>query len=189
MFVQAGEKLNPLAAFFYHLLLITINSFLNFFPHLQDDYEGVWNVAAFFVAFVCCVFQVKSYVRCMLPSQSCPRPALSDALPLLCPQCHLYLYHSPLKKHKSLALLSVIVLCNLFLLGLRNVWQLIFHISVASLSTLLILTRKLQDRTSDCGVWGAGGSLPGGTLTAPGENDGEANGLIQMGYEEMYHIL
>lgn len=26
-------------------------------------------------------------------------------------------------------------------------------------------------------------------LTAPGEDDGEANGLIQMGYEEIYHIF
>ncbi|XP_073345010.1 vesicle-trafficking protein SEC22c [Pagrus major] len=89
----------------------------------QDDHDGVWNVVAFLLAFVCCVFQ-----------------------------CHLYLFHSSLKKHKSFALLSVIVLCNLYLLGLRNVWQLIFHISVASLSTLLINTRKLQDRTNDCGV-------------------------------------
>ncbi|XP_078137034.1 vesicle-trafficking protein SEC22c [Sander vitreus] len=89
----------------------------------QDDYEGRWNVVAFLLAFVCCVFQ-----------------------------CHLYLFHSSVKKLKSFTLLSVIVLCNLYLLGLRNVWQLIFHISVASLSTLLILTRKLQDRTNDCGV-------------------------------------
>ncbi|XP_068604243.1 vesicle-trafficking protein SEC22c [Brachionichthys hirsutus] len=89
----------------------------------QDDYEGIWNVVAFLLAFVCCVLQ-----------------------------CHLYLFHSPLKKHKSFALLSVIVLCNLFLVGLRNVWQLIFHISVACLSTFLIFTRKLQDRTNDCGV-------------------------------------
>lgn len=72
--------------------------------------------------------------------------------PVVRPQCHLYLFHSARKKHKSFALLSVIVLCNLYLLGLRNVWQLIFHISVASVSTLLILTRKLQDRTNDCGV-------------------------------------
>ncbi|KAM8731931.1 vesicle-trafficking protein SEC22c [Acanthopagrus schlegelii] len=89
----------------------------------QDDHDGVWNVVAFLLAFVCCVFQ-----------------------------CHLYLFHSSLKKHKSLTLLSVIVLCNLYLFGLRNVWQLIFHISVAALSTLLINTRKLQDRTGDCGV-------------------------------------
>uniref|UniRef100_A0AAZ1XRA7 Longin domain-containing protein n=1 Tax=Oreochromis aureus TaxID=47969 RepID=A0AAZ1XRA7_OREAU len=67
-------------------------------------------------------------------------------------QCHLYLFHSSLKKLKCFTLLSVIVLCNLHLLGLRNAWQLLFHVSVASLSTVLILTRKVQDRTSDCGV-------------------------------------
>lgn len=89
----------------------------------QDDYEGIWNVVAFLLAFVCCVCQ-----------------------------CHLYLFHSSLKKLKSFTLLSVIVLCNLFLLGLRNLWQLFFHISVASLATFLILTRKLHDRSGDCGV-------------------------------------
>uniref|UniRef100_A0AAQ4P3C3 SEC22 homolog C, vesicle trafficking protein n=1 Tax=Gasterosteus aculeatus aculeatus TaxID=481459 RepID=A0AAQ4P3C3_GASAC len=67
-------------------------------------------------------------------------------------QCHLYLFHSSRKKPKSFTLLSAIVLCNFYLLGLRNPWQLIFHVSVASLSTFLILTRKLQDRTNDCGV-------------------------------------
>lgn len=89
----------------------------------QDDYDGIWNVVAFLLAFVCCVFQ-----------------------------CHLYLFHSSLKKLKSFTLLSIIILCNLCLFGLRNIWQLIFHISVASISTFLILTRKLQDRSSDCGV-------------------------------------
>ncbi|XP_029385086.1 vesicle-trafficking protein SEC22c [Echeneis naucrates] len=89
----------------------------------QDDYEGIWNVVAFLLAFVCCVFQ-----------------------------CHLYLFHSSLRKMKSFTLLCIIILCNLYLFGMRNVWQLIFHISVASLSTVLILARKLQDRTNDCGV-------------------------------------
>ncbi|XP_075994265.1 vesicle-trafficking protein SEC22c [Genypterus blacodes] len=89
----------------------------------QDDYDGVWNVVAFLLAFVCCVTQ-----------------------------CHLYLFHSSSKKLKSLTLLSAIFLCNSYLFGLRNVWQLMFHIFVASLSTFLILTRKLQDRTNDCGV-------------------------------------
>lgn len=71
-----------------------------------------------------------------------------------CPQCHLYLFHSALKKHKAFVLWTAGVLCNLYLFGLRNLWQLMFHISVASLSTFLTLTRKLQDRSSDCGVWG-----------------------------------
>lgn len=89
----------------------------------QDDYENIWNVVAFLLPFLCCVFQ-----------------------------CHLYLFHSSQKRVKSFVLLSVIVLCNLYLLGLRNAWQLLFHISVASLATVLILTRKLQDKTNDCGV-------------------------------------
>lgn len=136
------------------------------FLHTQDDYEGIWNVVAFLVAFICCVLQVN--VVHMFSVHHKLKPAhvklfltlfLHVTEPLSCPQCHLYLFHSALKKHKSFALLSMIVLCNLYLLGLRNVWQLIFHISVASLSTLLILTRKLQDRTNDCGVWGAEDSV------------------------------
>ncbi|XP_070296309.1 vesicle-trafficking protein SEC22c [Salvelinus sp. IW2-2015] len=90
---------------------------------LQDDYEGVWNVVAFLLAFLCCVGQ-----------------------------CHLYLFHSSLKRVKSLVLLSVVVVCNCFLFGLRNVWQLLFHLAVAVLVTLLTLNRKLHDRTNDCGV-------------------------------------
>lgn len=89
----------------------------------QDDYEGVWNVIAFLFAFVCC----------------------------LC-QCYLYVFNASLKKLKSFTLLTLVVLCNLYLYGLRNGWQLAFHISVASLSTSLILSRKLQERTADCGV-------------------------------------
>lgn len=88
-----------------------------------DDYDGIWNVVSFLLAFVSCICQ-----------------------------CHLYVFHSSLKKLKSFTLLSVIVLCNFYLLGLRNMWQLVFHISVASLSTVLILSRKLQDKPNDCGV-------------------------------------
>ncbi|CAL9698035.1 unnamed protein product [Knipowitschia caucasica] len=89
----------------------------------QDDNDSFWNVVAFFLAFVCCICQ-----------------------------CHLYVFHSSLKKQKSFVLLSVIVLCNVYLLGLRNWWQLLFHISVSSLSTVLILSRRLQDKVNDCGV-------------------------------------
>lgn len=89
----------------------------------QEDYDSVWNVVAFLVAFVCC----------------------------LC-QCHLYVFHSSLKTLKASALLVLIVLCNLLLLGSRNVLQLLFHVSVASLSTVLTLRRRLQDKVDDCGV-------------------------------------
>ncbi|TSK98419.1 Vesicle-trafficking protein SEC22c [Bagarius yarrelli] len=89
----------------------------------QDDYDSFWNVTAFLVAFACCVCQ-----------------------------CQLYLFHSSRKKIMSLMLLTVIIVCNGFLFGLRNIWQLTFHVSVALISTLLILKRKLLDRSSDCGV-------------------------------------
>ncbi|XP_051969921.1 vesicle-trafficking protein SEC22c-like isoform X2 [Xyrauchen texanus] len=79
----------------------------------QDDYDGLWNVVAFLLAFVCCICQ---------------------------------------KKLKSFTLLIVIIFCNAFLFGLRNIWQLVFHMSVACLSTLLTLHRKLLDRNTDCGV-------------------------------------
>uniref|UniRef100_A0A9J7YCB3 SEC22 homolog C, vesicle trafficking protein n=1 Tax=Cyprinus carpio carpio TaxID=630221 RepID=A0A9J7YCB3_CYPCA len=67
-------------------------------------------------------------------------------------QCHLYLFHTCQKKLKSFTLLTLIILCNAFLFGLRNIWQLAFHMSVACLSTLLTLHRKLLDRNMDCGV-------------------------------------
>uniref|UniRef100_A0A671RIT3 Vesicle-trafficking protein SEC22c-like n=1 Tax=Sinocyclocheilus anshuiensis TaxID=1608454 RepID=A0A671RIT3_9TELE len=71
---------------------------------------------------------------------------------LLPTQCHLYLFHTCQKKLKSFTLLTLIILCNAFLFGLRNIWQLAFHMSVACLSTLLTLHRKLLDRNMDCGV-------------------------------------
>nr|XP_057916326.1 vesicle-trafficking protein SEC22c isoform X2 [Doryrhamphus excisus] len=89
----------------------------------QDDYDSLWNVVAFLLAFLCAIFQ-----------------------------CHLYLFHSRLKTVKSVLLLSAIVLCNVFLLGLRNAWQVVFHVAVASLSTVLIVKRRVQDRSNDCGV-------------------------------------
>ncbi|XP_054621651.1 vesicle-trafficking protein SEC22c [Dunckerocampus dactyliophorus] len=89
----------------------------------QDDYDSLWSVAAFLLAFLCGVFQ-----------------------------CHLYLFHSRLKTVKSVLLLTAIVLCNVFLLGLRNAWQIVFHVAVASLSTVLIVKRRVQDRSNDCGV-------------------------------------
>uniref|UniRef100_A0A671SLQ2 Vesicle-trafficking protein SEC22c-like n=1 Tax=Sinocyclocheilus anshuiensis TaxID=1608454 RepID=A0A671SLQ2_9TELE len=87
----------------------------------QDDYDGLWNVVAFLLAFLCCVCQVN---------------------------CITILY----KKLKSFTLLTIIILCNAFLFGLRNIWQLAFHMSMACLSTLLTLHRKLLDRNMDCGV-------------------------------------
>lgn len=44
----------------------------------QDDYEGVWNVVAFLLAFVCCVLQVKFTFS--LQTEIHPSPTLSDSM-------------------------------------------------------------------------------------------------------------
>lgn len=71
---------------------------------------------------------------------------------LLVSQCQLYLFHCCYRRLKASVLLCIVVICNLFLFGLRNQWQLSFHVGVAILSTALTVTRRLQDRTNDCGV-------------------------------------
>ncbi|XP_058879381.1 vesicle-trafficking protein SEC22c-like [Acipenser ruthenus] len=90
---------------------------------LQDGNEGIWNVVAFLLAFFCCLWQ-----------------------------CYLYLFFTSVKKLQSFLALAFVFLCNIYLYGLRNIWQLLFHTAVASLSTCQISTRKLQEKLDDCGV-------------------------------------
>uniref|UniRef100_A0A6G1RML1 SEC22 homolog C, vesicle trafficking protein n=1 Tax=Hypotaenidia okinawae TaxID=2861861 RepID=A0A6G1RML1_9GRUI len=89
----------------------------------QEDHEGIGNVIAFFLPFLACVFQ-----------------------------CYLYLFYSSGRKLKTFVLLSSVCLCNFYLYGLRNLWQIAFHIGVASLSSYQILTRQLMEKQPDCGV-------------------------------------
>ncbi|KAM6421795.1 vesicle-trafficking protein SEC22c [Rhynochetos jubatus] len=89
----------------------------------QEDYEGIGNVIAFFLPFLACVFQ-----------------------------CYLYLFYSSARKAKTFVLFFSICLCNIYLYGLRNLWQIAFHIGVASLSSYQILTRQLMEKQPDCGV-------------------------------------
>lgn len=90
---------------------------------LQDGNEGIWNVVAFLLAFFCCLWQ-----------------------------CYLYLFFTSVKKLQAFLALAFVFLCNIYLYGLRNIWQLLFHTAVASLSTYQISTRKLQEKLDDCGV-------------------------------------
>ncbi|POI26883.1 hypothetical protein CIB84_009367, partial [Bambusicola thoracicus] len=89
----------------------------------QEDYEGIANVVAFFLPFLACVFQ-----------------------------CYLYLYYSSTRKVKTFVLFFSVCLCNIYLYGLRNLWQIAFHIGVASFSSYQILTRQLMEKQPDCGV-------------------------------------
>uniref|UniRef100_A0A5F5Q251 Vesicle-trafficking protein SEC22c n=1 Tax=Equus caballus TaxID=9796 RepID=A0A5F5Q251_HORSE len=67
-------------------------------------------------------------------------------------QCYLYLFYSPARTVKVVLMLLFICLGNMYLHGLRNLWQILFHIGVAFLSSYQILTRQLQEKQSDCGV-------------------------------------
>ncbi|XP_075562033.1 vesicle-trafficking protein SEC22c [Pelecanus crispus] len=89
----------------------------------QEDHEGIGNVIAFFLPFLACVFQ-----------------------------CYLYLFYSSARKVKTFVLFFSVCLCNIYLYGLRNLWQIAFHIGVASLSSYQILTRQLMEKQPDCGV-------------------------------------
>ncbi|XP_035410298.1 vesicle-trafficking protein SEC22c [Cygnus atratus] len=89
----------------------------------QEDHEVIGNVIAFFLPFLACVFQ-----------------------------CYLYLFYSSTRKVKTFILFFSVCLCNVYLYGLRNVWQIAFHIGVASLSSYQILTRQLMEKQPDYGV-------------------------------------
>ncbi|XP_059966361.1 vesicle-trafficking protein SEC22c isoform X2 [Mesoplodon densirostris] len=67
-------------------------------------------------------------------------------------QCYLYLFYSPARTMKVVLMLLFICLGNMYLHGLRNLWQILFHIGVGLLSSYQILTRQLQEKPSDCGV-------------------------------------
>uniref|UniRef100_A0A8D0F2X1 SEC22 homolog C, vesicle trafficking protein n=1 Tax=Strix occidentalis caurina TaxID=311401 RepID=A0A8D0F2X1_STROC len=66
--------------------------------------------------------------------------------------CYLYLFYSSARKVKTFVLFFSVCLCNIYLYGLRNLWQIAFHIGVASLSSYQILTRQLMEKQPDCGV-------------------------------------
>lgn len=89
--------------------------------------------------------------NCQLDPWFCAEfSANSPSLLLL--QCYLYLFYSSARKVKTFVLLFCVCSCNIYLYGLRNLWQISFHIGVASLSSYQILTRQLLEKQPDCGV-------------------------------------
>ncbi|KAM5157903.1 vesicle-trafficking protein SEC22c isoform 1-T2 [Mantella aurantiaca] len=89
----------------------------------QDGYENTGRVVAFLTAFIANIYQ-----------------------------CYLYLFYSPARIGKALGLVLLICLCNVYLYGLRNVWQIVFHIFVAFLSAQQITQRKPLDKRGAGGV-------------------------------------
>ncbi|XP_060638647.2 vesicle-trafficking protein SEC22c [Anolis sagrei] len=89
----------------------------------QEDRTGIGKVVAFLLPFVACFLL-----------------------------CYLYLFYSSARKIKVFILFVTICLCNIYLYGLRNIWQILFHIGVASFSSHQILTRQVAEKQPDFGV-------------------------------------
>ncbi|XP_073438276.1 vesicle-trafficking protein SEC22c [Dendrobates tinctorius] len=127
----ANQRLSPVSAL--GILSLTLNIMCSSLSlirgvhlaenSLQDGYENAGKVLAFLLAFSASLLQ-----------------------------CHLYVVFSPARALKSWGSFLVIGLCNLYLYGLRNLWQIGFHVLVAFLSAVQIVTRRRVDRHTDCGV-------------------------------------
>uniref|UniRef100_A0A8D0DTP8 SEC22 homolog C, vesicle trafficking protein n=1 Tax=Salvator merianae TaxID=96440 RepID=A0A8D0DTP8_SALMN len=89
----------------------------------QEDHTGIGNVIAFLLPFLACFLL-----------------------------CYLYLFYSSARKIKAFVLFVTVCVCNIYLFGLRNVWQILFHIGVALLSSHQILTRQVAEKQPDFGV-------------------------------------
>ncbi|XP_007906445.1 vesicle-trafficking protein SEC22c [Callorhinchus milii] len=89
----------------------------------QDDDDRKGNIIAFLTAFLTCLIQ-----------------------------CYLFLFYISARTAKALTAFVIVCLCNLYLFGHRNAWQVLFHIGVASLSSHQTLSRKLYERPPELGV-------------------------------------
>lgn len=68
-------------------------------------------------------------------------------------QCYLFAYFSVWRNIKSFLAFALICLCNMYLYELRNVWQILFHVTVGAFITLQIRLRQLQGKAPDYNVW------------------------------------
>ncbi|KAJ8407133.1 hypothetical protein AAFF_G00288090 [Aldrovandia affinis] len=64
-------------------------------------------------------------------------------------QCYLFAYCTVWRSSKSFLCLALICLCNMYLYELRNVWQILFHVTVAAFTTLQIHLRRPQGKAPD----------------------------------------
>lgn len=67
-------------------------------------------------------------------------------------QCSLFAYFSVWRNSKSFLALALICLSNMYLYELRNVWQILFHVTVGAFMTLQIRLRQPQGKAPDYNV-------------------------------------
>ena len=76
-------------------------------------------------------------------------PPFSPPAPL---QCYLFAYFSIWRTSKSFLALGLICLSNMYLSGLRNAWQILFHIAVGAFMTLQVRLRQPLGKAPDYNV-------------------------------------
>uniref|UniRef100_A0A4W5NGJ3 SEC22 homolog A, vesicle trafficking protein n=1 Tax=Hucho hucho TaxID=62062 RepID=A0A4W5NGJ3_9TELE len=67
-------------------------------------------------------------------------------------QFYLFAYFSVRRNSKSFLAFALICMSNICLFDLRNVWQILFHVTVGAFMTLQIRLRQLQCKASDYNV-------------------------------------
>lgn len=90
---------------------------------LQNDDEDFNYVIAFFLGTAACLYQ-----------------------------CYLFAYFSIWRNSKSFLALGLICLCSMYLYELRNVWQVLFHVTVGAFMTLQIRLRQPLGKAPDYNV-------------------------------------
>lgn len=67
-------------------------------------------------------------------------------------QCYLFAYCTLWRNGKSCLAFALICLCNMYLYELRNLWQILFHVTVGAFTTLQIRLRQPQGKAPDYNV-------------------------------------
>ncbi|XP_052003853.1 vesicle-trafficking protein SEC22a-like isoform X1 [Xyrauchen texanus] len=67
-------------------------------------------------------------------------------------QCYMFAYFSVWRNIKSSLAFAMICLCNMYLYELRNIWQILFHVTVGAFFTLQIHLRRPQGKAPDYNV-------------------------------------
>lgn len=68
-------------------------------------------------------------------------------------QCYLFAYFSIWRNSKSFLAFALICLSNMYLYEMRNIWQILFHVTVGAFMTLQIKLRQPLGKAPDYNVW------------------------------------
>uniref|UniRef100_A0A671TDV9 Vesicle-trafficking protein SEC22a-like n=1 Tax=Sinocyclocheilus anshuiensis TaxID=1608454 RepID=A0A671TDV9_9TELE len=149
--MQTEIKLRPP----YQLSAEDIGSINGFSQHKQSKYKGLAPnqllEAVTLSGIVACVLSVLCGALNLLRGVHAIESVLQLVLNFLLP-CYLFAYFSVWRNIKSFLAFAMICLCNMYLYELRNMWQILFHVTVGAFITLQIHLRQPQGKSPDYNV-------------------------------------